>query len=339
LPDPFSLSRVEKVDTRHVHTTYEKWPALARDGFRTQVEIPQAGFTKAYVLGMGGSAAGGDIVAGWLANRPEVEMAVFKGQLPIGDLSDALAIACSASGETQETIEMMKTAVSRGATTISISNGGKLMEVSKELRIPHIMTPELVAPRYMLPFIIFACLSIANRGLGLECETEAADAISQMVRESNEIGLGTPTGSNPSKRLAVRLVRGTAAIYGARVTRGVGIRFKNVLNENSKVHALFDGIPDVFHNEIEAWEDRRSDFIPIFLRHSNESDRDRLREDRMFEILSKSGKRPIQINGRGGSSLAQLVTMVYRLDMASYYLALALGRDPFPTRLIDRLKR
>jgi hypothetical protein len=205
LPDPFSERRVDRVDTRHVHAAYQKWPSLAKGGFGAQVDIPQSSFRKAYVLGMGGSAAGGDVVAGWLANRPEVEMAVFKGQLPIGNLSDALAIACSASGETEETIEMMKTAVRRGATTVSISNGGKLMEVSRKLRIPHIMTPELVAPRYMLPFIIFACLSVANRGLGLRCETEAKGAISEMETESKEIGLGTPTSANPSKKLALRL--------------------------------------------------------------------------------------------------------------------------------------
>jgi len=119
----------------------------------------------------------------------------------------------------------------------------------------------------------------------------------------------------------------------------VGIRFKNVLNENSKKHSHFDGIPDVFHNEVEAWHDPTTDFIPIFLRHSLEGDRDRTREDMMVDMLSKARKGPIQVRGRGESSLEQLASMMYRLDLVSYYTAIGLGRDPFPTTFLDALKK
>ncbi len=118
----------------------------------------------------------------------------------------------------------------------------------------------------------------------------------------------------------------------------MGIRFKNALNENAKKHALFDGIPDAFHNDIEAWEDPSEEFIPIFLRHSAEGERDRARQDRMVDILAESGRRPIQITGRGESNLAKLVTMAYRLDLTSYYTALGLGRNPALTKFIDRMK-
>jgi hypothetical protein len=58
----------------------------------------------------------------------------------------------------------------------------------------------------------------------------------------------------------------------------------------------------------------------------------------MIKMLATAGKEPIEVRGRGKSNLAQLVSMVYRLDMVSYYIALGLGRDPFPTRLIDAIK-
>ena len=97
---------------------------MARSGFDAELNVPHAGFRKAYVMGMGGSAAGGEIIASWLSDRPEFEVATFKGRLPIGSMSDTLAIACSASGQTKETIEMMEVAVQRGATTVSVSSGG-----------------------------------------------------------------------------------------------------------------------------------------------------------------------------------------------------------------------
>ncbi len=336
--DPFSPAQIEKIDRRRVHETYEEWPSLARAGFRIQLGLRREGLRKAYVLGMGGSAAGGDIIASWLSDRPEIEVSVFKGQLPLGDMSDVLAIACSASGETEETIEMMKTAAGKGATIVSVSAGGRLMEVSRKLGVPHVRMPNVVAPRYMLPFIVFSCLSVVNEALRLDCEQEAKEAFAQMEAEGKEIGIGSPLASNPSKSLALSLLKKTPVIYGTKSTRGAGIRFKNAFNENAKRHAIFYGIPDAFHNEIEAWEGPSSGFVPVFLRHLSDAKRDRTRTDTMVNILSRLGKNPIEVRGRGRSSLAQLMTLVYRLDMVSYFVAVGLRRDPFPTRLIDRLK-
>ncbi len=338
MEDLLSPDRIARVDPKRVYRTYEDWPSLARNGFGVRVELPSRKFRKAYVLGMGGSAAGGDIIAGWLSDRPGVEMAVFKGQLPIGDLSDAVAIACSASGQTEETIDMLRTAVKRKATVVSISGGGKLKEVSSDLGVQHIGMPEFVAPRYVFPFIFFSTLAIVNKGLDLDCDAEAQGTFRILEQEGRAIGVRSPPPDNPSKRLALSLYQKVPAIYAARVARGVGLRFKNILNENAKRHAFFGAIPDAFHNEIEAWEDPVDDFIPVFLRHSHESARDTVRLDAMVEMITKGGKEPIQVRGLGASSLDQLVSMVYRLDLTSYYVAIALGRDPLPTKFLDQLK-
>ncbi len=338
MPDPFSKSRVSKVDSRNVKKAYDDWPRLAREGFRVKVELPGKPANKLYVLGMGGSAAGGDVIDGWLSGRPGIEVAVFKGGLPVADLSDGITIACSASGQTEETVDMLRTAVSRKARVVSISGGGRLKEVSEELGVPHIRLPAFIAPRYAFPYILFSNLAVANKGLALGCEGEAEDAFGTMDAEREDTGLETPAPRNGAKVLAAAILDRVPAIYGARVVWGAGVRFKNILNENAKKHALFDGVPDAFHNDIEAWEGPSDDFVPVFLRHTAESERDRANEDEMVGILESSERHPIQIRGRGESSLAQLVSMVYRLDLTSYYAAIGLGRDPFPTRFIDRLK-
>jgi glucose/mannose-6-phosphate isomerase len=259
---------------------------MARSGFDTKPIVPHAGFQKAYFMGMGGSAAGGEIIASWLSDRPEFEVATFKGRLPIRNMSDALAIACSASGQTKETIEMMKAAVRKGATTVSVSSGGELMEVSEKLGVPHVMMPEVVAPRYMLPFIIFSCLSVINEGFGLGCEDEAKDAFKEMEAEGWATRISTPLSENPSKQLALSILGKTPVIYGSISTSGAGIRFKNILNENAKIHAIFDGLPDAFHNGIEAWEDLSVEFLPFLLRHPAESEHDKAGADSMVKILS-----------------------------------------------------
>ena len=338
MQDPFSKDRILKTDRKRVYDAYSGWPALAREGFRVDVKVPRPAPRKAYFLGMGGSAAGGDIVASWLTGRRGVEIAVFKGQMPIGDMSDALAVACSVSGQTEETIKMMQTAVARGATVISMSTGGRLAQVSDKLGVPRVAVPKVLAPRFSLPFIVFAALSILDRTFGLRCGSEADETFRQMDALADKVSGETPVDANPSKALALRLMGVTPVIYGSRVTRGAGIRFKNVLNENAKKHALFDGIPDAFHNDVESWADPTTGFIPIFLRHSAEEAGDRSKTDALLKLLTKAGKGPVEVRGSGRSSLSQILSMVYELDMVSYYIAIGLGRDPFPVALIDSLK-
>jgi glucose/mannose-6-phosphate isomerase len=274
-----------------------------------------------------------------LASYPNVEFSVYKGAAPPRSMEGTLAVVCSASGETEETIGMLKTAVDNDATIVCMSSGGTLMRLAEEHGLPHIRMPKVVAPRYMLPFIVFSSLAVFEAGFALNCAGEAEEAISMMEEEGAHVSPDQGEPGNGAKTIAAALTDKTASVYGGRLLEGVAARFKNVLNENAKVHAVFDEIPDVFHNEIESWEDERTDFLPIFLRHSGEGALDRRKSDRMFRLLSDDGFGPLQIRGRGSSSLAQMMSMVFRLDMASYYLAIALGRDPFPTRLIDRLKR
>lgn len=326
------------MDEGGVHNAYRDWPSLAQKGFESRFGFAEGAFKRACVLGMGGSAAGGDIIAGWLSLRPGVEFRVFKGSLPLVDMRGTLAIACSASGQTPETIAMAKTAARSGATVVCISSGGRLQEEASSLGLEHVKMPEIIAPRYMLPFIVFSCLTATARGLGLEYTNDALESIDSMRKQAAKLVADTPLQKNGSKLIASKIIGRTPAIFGDGVTCGVGLRFKNALNENAKMHAYFDSMPDLFHNEVQAWEGMDSSFLPVFLRHSYEDENEGKRADAMERILARLGSRPLEVSGTGRGILSQLMTMVYELDFASYYTAIALGRDPLPTRLIDRLK-
>jgi hypothetical protein len=46
----------------------------------------------------------------------------------------------------------------------------------------------------------------------------------------------------------------------------------------------------------------------------------------------------LEIWGKGKGNLAQLVTLDYQVDFATYYAAILRGVDPLSIKLIDRLK-
>ena len=337
--DIFSEEVAARFDHKGVRKAYDAWPELARMGSEAAPDVSFGKVERVYFLGMGGSAAGGEIAAGWLWRRHGAAVGVFKGEIPPVDMRGSLAIACSVSGQTEETISMLGTAVQRGASAVSVSSGGKLEELSRKLGATHIGAPAALAPRYLLPYITFACIAIATDALGIDASSEVQDALSGMTAESEAIRVGTPQESNPSKEIAFRLLERTPATYGTAATKGVGVRFKSILNENAKKHAYFDVIPEIFHNEIEAWERPDTDFLPVFLRHSLDGERERRLTDRMIMMLNDLDVQPLEVKGRGGSSLAELATMVYRLDLAAYYVAVGLHIDPLPTRLLDALKK
>ncbi len=339
MKDPFSPTRVNEIDGMRVHETYAAWPELAQQGLEVRFRPGRVGLRKVYVLGMGGSAAAGDMLTGWLWSRHRVEAEVCKGVLEAHGMAGVLAIACSASGQTEETVSMMKAALEGGATIVSISSGGRLEAESKNLGVPHIRMPRGLAPRYMFPFMAFSCFKVVDEALGLGSAGEAKGAIIEMRRLRSQISVDVPTTKNPAKKLALRLMNKTPVIYGTRATRGVGVRFKNSVNENAKKHAAYEEMPELFHNEVQAWEEPGTSFAPVILRDDDESDRDSRLADAFTGMLASMGKAPLEVRGEGGTSFARLTTMVYKLDLASYYIAIGRGTDPFPVPLIVRLKK
>jgi len=158
-------------------------------------------------------------------------------------MDGSIAIACSVSGDTEETVQMLTAAAEAGASVVSISGEGKLSDAAKRLGVPNIRVPQALAQRLMLPFLVFSALSVLNSSFGLKCEAEAEESIAALGSEWEDAALDVPEPRNWAKQLASTLTSKTPAIYCDRVAYGVGVRFKNVVNENSKRHAHFDVVP------------------------------------------------------------------------------------------------
>ncbi len=338
-PD-FSRSAIGRIDSGSIRDAYRSWPSLAEQGAKVAVRLRQGAFRRVLFLGVGGSASAGDIISGWMSIRHRLPFSVHKGYIPERDLRNSLAIACSASGETKETLQMTEWALRCGAYVVTLSSGGKLARLSKKKGIPHVNLPEIVAPRYILPFLLFATISILRRKFELAgVDEEVEDAIREMRELAGRVDVTVPMARNESKQLGLALVKPIPKIYGSTVTRGAALRFKNVLNENAKKHASVDFAPELFHNEIEAWEGGGENFLPVFLRHPKEPISESRRLEAMIGVIAETGVRPLVVSGRGRTDLAQLLTLVYKLDFASYYTAIGRRVDPLPTRLLDRVKR
>jgi len=84
------------------------------------------------VCGMGGSAIGGDLLAGYLAPAFPIPITVVRGyEAPAFVGPRSLVIAVSYSGATEETLAAVAQAERAGASLCAITSGGPLEETAR----------------------------------------------------------------------------------------------------------------------------------------------------------------------------------------------------------------
>jgi glucose/mannose-6-phosphate isomerase len=112
--------------------------------------LPSAeGVTSVVVAGMGGSGIGGDLTAALCGPILDVPVIVPKGyEIPNFVGPDTLIFCVSSSGNTEETVQVARHAVDRGARLVVISSGGELGRLAGEWGVPLIpVDPTIPMPR------------------------------------------------------------------------------------------------------------------------------------------------------------------------------------------------
>ena len=131
-------------------------------------------------------------------------------------------------------------------------------------------------------------------------------------------------------------------ICGGEIFRGMARRWKTQLNENAKVWAFFETIPELLHNTVESFRTPSPNGAPItalVLEPSNVASDVASRYRVVPEMLQRHGIPHRTLQGKGDSPLAQLLSMLILGDYVSYYLAVLQGVDPSPNPSIDEAKR
>jgi hypothetical protein len=123
LDDPRAIERVDRHDTRRVLTEF---PAHCRRAQALQpMPLPAAVRPRLVVVaGMGGSAAGGDLVAACASDTLDVPLLVHRGYgLPAAAGPESLVVALSYSGDTAEVLSAVEVALRRGIPVVAVDTG------------------------------------------------------------------------------------------------------------------------------------------------------------------------------------------------------------------------
>ena len=146
---------------------------------------------------------------------------------------------------------------------------------------------------------------------------------------------------NQAKQMAVALKDHLPFLLGSENNSSVLRRFKNELNENSKVPAFYFTLPEAYHNDIEGLKTltNLSRPQPILLRSQNQTEGEEKTQKSLVELLSQLGfARTLSFEGAGEDRLGWLLSAITFGDYVSTYLSVLRNVDPEKLFLIPSFK-
>ncbi|MBI5058394.1 hypothetical protein HZB60_01285 [candidate division KSB1 bacterium] len=294
--------------------------------------------------GLGGSAVAGDLVQAFGFTPPLVSLRIQVCRS--SGLSVDPRLLSSYSGNTIETVTAFQQ-VPPQRIWFSMSSGGRLEELAVQHRIPHLRLPGGYPPRAAVGFGLGAFLAIleevhgfdGSRPLELQWERLATDVA--RYRQLDRV-------ANLALAAAEKFVDRVPVIYSVdpAVTGALAFRFRTQLAENAKTWSHVAELPELAHNEVEAWSSL-GQVLPqplvVFLGGWRESTplvdpRPSLRELLDSLQIAHMTIDPSELWPESEVRLEAGLRSLLFLDVISVFLALLRATDPFDIPNISRIK-
>lgn len=342
------LNMYQQIDPSGMLAQLQGLPQQCRDAWRKSKDFKMpddyADIDKVVILGMGGSAIGGDLVRSLYAEiaRPMIFVNRDYDLPPFVD-DRTLVITSSYSGNTEETLSAFNQALKTGCKKLVMTTGGKLKAQAEKANIPILTMDHKSEPRAALGYSFMPLIAILqNLGL-LQDQSARVEAVIQGLEKLlKKLQETVPTMANPAKQLAQKLYGKIAVIYGAGILTEVARRWKTQINENGKAWAFYEVFPELNHNTMVGYQfpaDLAPKMYVVMLRCPSLHPRTLLRYQLTGEILQQNAISHQIVDTNAKDKLSQMTELAFYGDWTSYYLAILYLIDPTPVKSIDYLKQ
>ncbi len=289
--------------------------------------------TNVVICGLGGSGIGGELIKEWV--RPHVKVPVeicHSYTLPGYVSKSTLIIACSYSGNTEETLSAIDEALNIGALIIGVSSGGTLTEKLEMHNFTTIKVPGGLPPRSALAYPLVQVLEVFEQGDLLRKSLKEDISISAHLLQDQQEAI-----IQEAKSILSDLGERRLLLYSEDTFKPVLLRTCQQLNENSKELAFFNVIPEMNHNEIVGWAKPTDNLLTVFVRSDEELSRNEKRLDLTHGVISeKAATRIVQAKGQG--IIQKSLFAIHLFDWLSLFRSEENGVDVVEVNVIDYLK-
>lgn len=305
------------------------------------LSVDKSMINKICCVGMGGSAMGPDLIKAYSYGCcPHPVEVVRHYSVPNWVDEHTLFVACSFSGNTEETLSALEQARSRNAQIIVITSGGALLLKATKEEFDYIKIPGGIPPRAALGFSFVPLFRIFSYLGFLDEEENALSETELFLSQQGE--LLSDISDNEALSLAGELQDSLPIVYSdSTVMKPVNQRWRNQFEENSKTLSYGNVLPEMTHNEIVGWEQvvhltGRLSVIMLFDKEDDKRVRKRMRI--VKDLIEDQVASMHVLSTRGESRLTRMFSLIQMADWTSFYLGIINNVDPTPIAKIDLLK-
>jgi glucose/mannose-6-phosphate isomerase len=286
------------------------------------------------ITGLGGSGIGGTIVSELIADTCTVPILVNKDYfLPAFVNESTLVIVSSYSGNTEETLNAMQEAIAKKAQVVAITSGGKVLQLAKQHQFDFIEIPGGNPPRACIGYSLTQLIKVlvAKNLASPELLSDLESGITLLDQESTAI-------KADAQKVAQKLLNKIPVIYSLGTCEGTVVRFRQQINENSKMLCWHHTLPEMNHNELVGWTTRNESLAVVTFHTSFDYERTKKRYEVCRPLFEQYANSVTDITAKGQSRLEQFLYLIHIGDWISCYLADLRGVDPVEVNVIDHLK-
>jgi glucose/mannose-6-phosphate isomerase len=227
----------------------------------------------------------------------------------------------------------MAVAMKRNAIVVCVSSGGKVLDMARENNFDYIEIPGGMPPRACLGYSLTQLFYVLH-ALGFikdDFKKHLHDAIALLEKEETEL-------KAEAMEVADFLFGKLPIIYAVDGYNGVATRFRQQLNENSKMLCWHNILPEMNHNELVGWAEKHDDCAVIILRNETDYSRTQTRIEISKEVFSKYTSNVKEIWSKGFSQIERSIYLIHLTDWVSCFLADKRNVDATEINVINHLK-
>ncbi len=303
-------------------------------GDNTQLHNSLHTISNVLICGLGGSGIGGSIVAELVVNNAIVPINVTKGYfIPTYVNENSLVIISSYSGNTEETLSCMNLAMAKNAKIVAITSAGTVLETCKTKNLDCIVVPGGMPPRSCLGYSLTQLFFVLgfHKIITVDYKAELKAAVKLIDVEETAI-------ITEAKIIAEKIKGKIPVIYATTYNEGIAIRFRQQLNENSKILCWHHIIPEMNHNELVGWTEKNDNLSVLIFLDRDEYARNLTRVAINKEIISKYASAVTEIYSKGNSIIEKAIYFIHLGDWVSVFLGEIRGVDLMEINVINQLK-
>lgn len=301
-----------------------------------EIPLTTAEIDRVLICGMGGSGIAGLLTKEALASETTLIETWADYQLPGWVNNKTLVVAVSYSGDTEETTDAVKEALTRQANIVIITKGGKLAKLAESANLPLVTIDYDSSPREAIGVLYGSVLTLLAK-LKITKLTE-----SDFMKAHNEFKAIVDGATFPAKaqELVPALSNKIPVVIAEKPLTAVAKRWANQCNENAKTFAVSAELPELCHNLAAGLDFPAPEKLHFLILESAYGfSRNLARSKVIQKILTDKEISFTPLSVRSGSVLSEQWSFIYFGDLLSYYLAGVNGVDPSPIETITYLKK